>query len=100
MHDANELTTPQLLCAVIALAGVLGVILKTLFAAHIKEKQDITKAYLDNVKAATQVHAESAKAMSKLADSIVDLTDSLHKHDDRMSQQHQQLTKAVEEGKA
>lgn len=100
MTDEKLIGTPELIAAISAMAIVIGYILRTLFVTHMEEKKGITTAYLENVRAATEVQSETAKAVSQLADAVTQLAASSKSHDQRMSEQHQQMCKELKRGEA
>jgi len=87
--------TPELVSALVAMAGVIGYILRTLFAANQSEKSQIMKAYLDHVSAATRSQERTAEAITQLANAVSENTSTLRRHSDYTQAEHKALLDAL-----
>ena len=84
MPESITTTRLELIAAIVAMAGVIGYLLQTLFKGNQEEKKQITTAYL--------LHVENATlAMTKSADSISDLAAAVN-NNSRVIQRHCETT--------
>ena len=84
MPETITATRLELIAAIVAMAGVIGYLLQTLFKSNQEEKKAITTAYLSHVENATL-------AMTKSADSISDLAAAVN-NNSRVIQRHCETT--------
>ena len=84
MPESITTTRLELIAAIVAMAGVIGYLLQTLFKSNQDEKKTITTAYLSHVENATL-------AMTKSADSISDLAAAVN-NNSRVIQRHCETT--------
>ena len=88
MPESLTATRAEIIAAIVALAGLLGYLLRELFKNNQAEKQQITKAYLSHVEAATAAMTRTADSISSLAEATNRNTQTVQKHCEVTQREH------------
>jgi hypothetical protein len=88
MTDTTLIGKPEMIAAIVALAVVVGYMLRRLFDGSMSEKKTILSAYLEHVTSATEAMTKTADSMSLMAEAVNANTSTLQAHCEHTQREH------------
>lgn len=93
-----SISNKQIIAAIVALAAVIGLILKVTVMANIEQQTVITNAYLKSVSESSTAQKLTAESISKMADAINNNTEIIKDSAEKTEREHEELCSLLKKG--